>query len=160
MLTAVLYIIAQTQMWIVFIYFLNFYRFLYFDFLLRLRTSKKLSQYPQTNAVPHFTKSHYVRILIEAKWLTFTVTVHMNPFLMVAHNLEALLTWLYILKNGQQHTCMLEGNRLYTNVKLLKPTGHVMNQQFNIQQLYVLPTLYLRVLYLSEKKQRLVPFTA
>jgi hypothetical protein len=36
---------------------------------------------------------------------------------------------------------------------LLKPTGHVMHQQFNIQQLYVLPTLYLCVLYLSENKQ-------
>ena len=32
-----------------------------------------------------------------------------------------------------------------------------MLQQFNIQQLYVLPTLYLCVLYLSENKQRLVP---
>ena len=29
-----------------------------------------------------------------------------------------------------------------------------------IQQLYVLPTLYLCVLYLSENKQRLVPLTA
>ena len=47
-----------------------------------------------------------------------------------------------------------------TNVKVLKPTGHVMRQQFNIQQLYVLPTLYLCVLYLSENKQRLVPLTA
>ena len=28
---------------------------------------------------------------------------------------------------------------------LLKPTGHVMHQQFNTQQLYVLPTLYLCV---------------
>ena len=46
------------------------------------------------------------------------------------------------------------------SVNLLKPTGHVMHQQFNIQQLYVLPTLYLCVLYLSENKQRLVPFTA
>ena len=35
-------------------------------------------------------------------------------------------------------------------VNLLKPTGYVMHQQFNIQQLYVLPTLYLCVLYLSE----------
>ena len=35
-----------------------------------------------------------------------------------------------------------------------------MHQQFNIQQLYVLPTLYLCVLYLSENKQRLVPLTA
>ena len=41
-------------------------------------------------------------------------------------------------------------------LNLLKPTGHVMRQQFNIQQLYVLPTLYLCVLYLSENKQRLV----
>ena len=45
-------------------------------------------------------------------------------------------------------------------INLLKPTGHVMRQQFNIQQLYVLPTLYLCVLYLSENKQRLVPLTA
>jgi hypothetical protein len=33
-------------------------------------------------------------------------------------------------------------------VNLLKPTGHVMHQQFNIQQLSVLPTLYLCVVYL------------
>jgi hypothetical protein len=45
-------------------------------------------------------------------------------------------------------------------INLLKPTGHVMHQQFNIQQLYVLPPLYLCVLYLSENKQRLVPLTA
>ena len=42
----------------------------------------------------------------------------------------------------------------------LKPTGHVMHQQFNTQYLYALPTLYLCVLYLSENKQRLVPLTA
>ena len=45
-------------------------------------------------------------------------------------------------------------------INLLKPTGHVMHQQFNMQQLYVLPTLYLCVLYLSENKQRLVPLSA
>ena len=45
-------------------------------------------------------------------------------------------------------------------VNLLKPTGYVMHHQFNIQQLYALPTLYLCVLYLSENKQRLVPLTA
>ena len=42
----------------------------------------------------------------------------------------------------------------------LKSTGHVIQQQFNIQQLYALPTLYLCVLYLSENKQLLVPLTA
>ena len=41
-----------------------------------------------------------------------------------------------------------------TKVKIqmnnLKLNGHVMHQQFNIQQLYVVPTLFLFVLYLSE----------
>ena len=46
------------------------------------------------------------------------------------------------------------------SINLLNPTCYVMHQQFNIQQLYVLPTLYLCVLYLSENKQRLVPLTA
>ena len=46
------------------------------------------------------------------------------------------------------------------NINPLQPTGHVMHQQFTIQQLYALPTLYLCVLYLSENKQRLVPLTA
>ena len=45
-------------------------------------------------------------------------------------------------------------------LNLLNPTGHVMHHQFNIQQLYALPTLYLCVLCLSENKQRLVQLTA
>ena len=52
------------------------------------------------------------------------------------------------------------GERRLAYLNLLKPTGHVIHQQFKIQQLYVLPTLYLCVLYLSENKQRLVPLTA
>jgi hypothetical protein len=36
------------------------------------------------------------------------------------------------------------------NINLLKPIGYGMHQQFNIQQLYALPTLYLCVLYLSD----------
>ena len=49
---------------------------------------------------------------------------------------------------------------IYWAFNHLKPTGHVTHHQFNIQQLYALPTLYLCVLYLSENKQRLVPLTA
>jgi hypothetical protein len=45
-------------------------------------------------------------------------------------------------------------------VNHLQPTGHVMHQQFDIQQLYALPTVYLCVLYLSENKWRIVPLTA
>jgi hypothetical protein len=42
---------------------------------------------------------------------------------------------------------------------LLKHTVHVTYHQFNIQQLYALPTLYLCVFYFFENKQRLVPLT-
>jgi len=49
---------------------------------------------------------------------------------------------------------------LKSYINLLKPTGYVMHQHVNIQQLYALSTLYLCVLYLSENKQRIVPITA
>ena len=42
-------------------------------------------------------------------------------------------------------------------INLLKIAGYLMHQQFNIQQLYVLPTLFVCVLYLSENKQGHVP---
>jgi hypothetical protein len=64
---------------------------------------------------------------------------------------------LYVLFNMYSRSPKFVITRFLT---FLKPTGHVMHQQFNIQQLYVLPTLYLCVLYLSENKQRLVPLTA
>jgi len=50
----------------------------------------------------------------------------------------------------------------FVHFNLLKPTGYVILQQFNTQQMYALPTLYLLVcgLNLSENKQRLVPLTA
>ena len=48
----------------------------------------------------------------------------------------------------------------HVEVNHLKPTGYMMHRQFNVQQLYALPTLYLCVLCLSENKQRLVPLTA
>ena len=65
------------------------------------------------------------------------------------------LTYRFFITEAE---CLLRGTNCVFN--LLKPSGHVIYQQFNIQQLYVLPTLYLRVLYLSENKQRLVPLTA
>ena len=41
---------------------------------------------------------------------------------------------------------------LNINIKLFKPTYYLMHQHFNIQKLYALPTLYLFVLYLSQKR--------
>ena len=55
---------------------------------------------------------------------------------------------------------LVKQSRLNSAFNLLKPTGYVMHQHFKIEQLYVLPTLYLRVLYLSENKQRLVLLTS
>ena len=65
-----------------------------------------------------------------------------------------------IYKGKRKEGPKLFGQKGRILFNLLKPTGHVMHQQFDIQQLYVLPTLYLCVLYLSENKQRLVPLTA
>ena len=59
----------------------------------------------------------------------------------------------------QEYLVLSDCADIKCSVNLLKPTGYVMHQQFNIQQLYILPTLYLCVLYLSENKQRLVPLT-
>jgi hypothetical protein len=50
------------------------------------------------------------------------------------------------------HSVMLYLHLLSCYFNHLKPTGYMMHQQFNIHQLYVLPTLYLCVLHLSENK--------
>jgi len=76
--------------------------------------------------------------------------------------------WLYriiILRQQnllQNHNVKVKGlSQVWERlINLLKLTDYVMHHQFNIQQLYALPTLYLCVLYLSENKQRLVPLTA
>ena len=82
---------------------------------------------------------------------------------------QTLSVWFWRQTNS---LCLL-GRRRYTScwnlfvmqwlnidVQSSAITVYVMHQQFNIQQLYALPTLYLCVLYLSENKQRLVPLTA
>ena len=71
------------------------------------------------------------------------------------HQHFLLIAWIVVI------ACLKPSkSSIFNHFNLLKPTGHVMHQQFNIQQLYVLPTLYLCVLYLSGNKQRLLPLTA
>ena len=67
------------------------------------------------------------------------------------------MTEIYLTISLSTHNGDVTPQNFNDVFNLLKPTGHVMHHQFNIQQLYVLPTLYLCVLYLSENKQRLVP---
>jgi len=52
---------------------------------------------------------------------------------------------------------LTEQKRKNCKQNLLKRTGYVLHQQFNIQKLYALYTLYLYILYLSHNKQRIVP---
>jgi len=42
---------------------------------------------------------------------------------------------------------------------LLKPTGYVMHQQFNIQQLYALPTLYLCFVFIWQQTATCVTYS-
>jgi len=44
-------------------------------------------------------------------------------------------------------------------ITTVKSSVHYMYRQFNIQQSYVLPTVYFCILYLSDNKQRLFPYT-
>jgi hypothetical protein len=74
--------------------------------------------------------------------------------------------WVWCVPSGyvaqferRRCVCKYTSPRL-KHFNLFKPTGYVMHQQFNIQQQYALPALYLCVLYLSESKQWLVPLTA
>jgi len=58
----------------------------------------------------------------------------------------------FITEMKSVYSAVQTGSLNLVNINLLKPTGYVMHQQFNIQQLYALPTLYLCVLYLSQNK--------
>jgi len=77
--------------------------------------------------------------------------------MLLGFNLLPLLLLLFVILSDKTQLPLPVAP---VHVDLLKPTGYVMHQQFNIQQMYALPTLYLCVLYLSENKQRLVPLTA
>ena len=48
--------------------------------------------------------------------------------------------------SGSHRKDILDVIHMSAIINLLNPTGHVMHQQFNIQQLYALLTLYLCVL--------------
>ena len=71
----------------------------------------------------------------------------------VNSHISCYMSQFYMLQNTKFITILYIIPVAYQLLNLLKPTGYVMHQQFNIQQLYVLPTLYLCVLYSSENKQ-------
>ena len=106
--------------------------------------------------------SHYTAML--TLWntnmlLTIVVLIGKHPVSIAGSNqLTFRDIYLFFCYESQTKHHIISLVKNYIN--LLNPTGHLMHQQFNIQQLYALPTLYLCVLYLSENKQRLVPLTA
>ena len=84
-------------------------------------------------------------------------SVNLSVCLERSSNKYGTLKFCELLHNNKDNIVGIQNMGMFN---LLKPTSHVMHQQFNIQQLYALSTLYLCVLYLSENKQRLVPLTA
>ena len=97
------------------------------------------------NTHPYHTETRYYLCMLGLNWVPFCNTICA----------EAVKSFPGVY--GTRNITVL--GIILSPFKLLKPTSYVMHQQFNIQQLYVLPTLYLCVLYLSENKQRLVPLT-
>ena len=86
--------------------------------------------------------------LLQINSLTSLVMINVPPY--------STLYKIYTVKGASFKRVICTTHFALINVyyiDLLKPTGYVMHQQFNIQHLYALPTLYLRVLYLSENTQ-------
>ena len=118
----------------------------------------------ETNSIVSHTKATYVNELIIYRFTVSALPIYGSL-------VTALPTCLYIkvmcISSAPQNIfecfarCSLQMLLISTNgFNLLKPTVQVMHQPFDILQLYALPTQYLRVLYLSENRQRLVPLTA
>ena len=103
-------------------------------------------------ALPVISKLHRLphRAKLQFRLLFFFSTFASQPT-------SSFSCWLQCL---QFLWCVTQKRKIISTINLLKPTGHVMHQRFNIQQPYVLATMYLCVLYSSENKQRLVPLTA
>ena len=67
-------------------------------------------------------------------------------------NTPSPLDWLFVTTKHKRLTLRCKGKQINASLQQLfnhsQPTGHVMHQQFNIQQLYVLPTLCVFYIYL------------
>ena len=54
----------------------------------------------------------------------------------------------------------MDRNVMWLQINLLKPAGHVMHQQFNIQQLYVLPhTVFMCFVFIWEQTATCASYT-
>ena len=101
------------------------------------------------------------RASVPVQGCTLPLPYDQHNYLAQNRLIDATLTDWYLKTETKCAYCAVITHTLNIILfNLLKPTGYVMHQQFNIQQLYALPTLYLCVLYLSQNKQRLVPLTA
>jgi hypothetical protein len=140
------------------------------DFVTTHKTDRPCTLRLRSSTVPSFVTSLKKHPTVRNSLGTFLKLTTLNPPLQFRVWLS-----LYITSYTSFESCLVSQLWHYTvgshlifkilrqavsRINLLKPTGYVMHQQVNIQQLYVLPTLYLCVLYLSENKQRLVPLTA
>ena len=77
-------------------------------------------------------------------WISNMFLIGNGPHSLLCSGLRALRG-----ENDCANYC--ENFILYKQFNPLKPTGYVMHHQFNIQQLYALPTLYLCFIFIWEQ---------
>jgi hypothetical protein len=92
-------------------------------------------------------------------FVTTTISHFKNTRYVIQEAVIILNTKSNLNDTGSSKMMDQDSRRNIFYIHLLKPTGYLLHQQFNIQQLYALPALYLCVLYLSENKQRLEPLS-
>ena len=71
-------------------------------------------------------------------WSRPPITLHVDTTHDFSHNSSDNLKLCRFRMNKNDLRTRLN----FYNINLLNSTGHVLHQQFNIQQLYILPTLY------------------
>ena len=92
-----------------------------------------------TLGIIRYTASQF-KIWHQSSWSCITPTKRLS---LISWHLQDIFTYKYL--------STLTFFVLRCAVNLSKPTGHVMHQQFNIQQLYVLPTQYLCFVFIWEQ---------
>ena len=88
------------------------------------------------------------------KCVDFSVTFTFNALSFVRVRFDTGRVWLSPAGRGHERFLLS-----IFQVNLLKPTGYVMYHQFNIQQLYALPTLYLCFVFIWEQTATYAPYS-
>ena len=108
-----------------------------------LRVKPRLhAKYPvRREAISIFPRCFISCTVVKSHIHSLTQLIQTSKFKKIKkHYIKNIFFTIKVLQLRYVSTLLGQPSGQYIN--LLKSTGHVMHQQFNIQQLYVLPTLY------------------